>query len=134
VTASGTSVLAASTNGASGYSITVNGATLTSGANTITALGSGGTSTTGTEQFGLNLVSNTTPSVGAARSGTGTATAIANYGTANTFRFTTGESIASVAGPTNANTFTVSYIANIEGLTEAGVYTSNLTYIATANF
>lgn len=133
-TASGTSVMAASTNGASGYTITVNGATLTSGGNTITALASGGASTTGTEQFGLNLVSNTTPSVGAARSGAGTATALSNYGTANTFRFATGESVASVAGPTNANTFTVSYIANIEGLTEAGVYTSNLNYIATANF
>lgn len=133
-TASGTSVMAASTNGTLGYTITVNGATLTSGSNSITALSSGGTSSVGTEQFGLNLVANTTPSVGAARSGTGTAAALSNYGTANTFRFATGESIASVGGPTNANTFTVSYIANIAGLTEAGVYTSNLNYIATANF
>ena len=134
VTTSGTSVMAASTNGASGYTITVNGATLTSGGNTITALAAGGASTTGTEQFGLNLVSNATPAVGAARTGTGSAAALGNYATANSFRFVTGESVASVAGPTNANTFTVSYIANIEGLTEAGAYTSNLNYIATANF
>jgi hypothetical protein len=133
-TQSGTSVLAASTNAGSGYSITVNGATLTSGANTITALSSGGTSSVGTKQFGLNLVSNTTPSVGSAVSGTGTASAAANYNTSNTFRFATGEIIASVAGPSNANAFTISYIANIDGLTPPGSYTSNLTYIATANF
>lgn len=133
-TSSGTSVFAASTNGSNGYSVTVNGATLTSGSNTITALSSGGTSTIGTKQFGLNLASNSTPSVGSAASGTGTATAAVNYGTSNTFRFATGETIASASGPTNANTFTVSYIANIDGLTPAGSYTSNLTYVATANF
>lgn len=133
-TSSGTSVFAASTNGSNGYSVTVNGATLTSGGNTITALASGGTSSVGTKQFGLNLVSNTTPSVGSAVSGSGSATAVANYGTSNTFRFATGEIIASASGPTNANAFTVSYIANIDGITPPGAYTSNLTYIATANF
>lgn len=133
-TSSGTSVFAASTNGSSGYSVTVNGTTLTSGSNTITALASGGTSSVGTKQFGLNLMSNTTPSVGSAASGSGTATAAANYGTSNTFRFATGETIASATGPTNANTFTVSYIANVDGITPPGAYTSNLTYVATANF
>lgn len=133
-TSSGTSVMAASTNGSSGYSITVNGATLTSGSNTITALGSGGTSSVGTKQFGLNLMSNTTPSVGSAVSGTGSGAAASNYNTSNTFRFATGETVASASGPTNANAFTVSYIANIDGVTPPGSYTSNLTYIATANF
>jgi hypothetical protein len=126
--------MAASTNGSSGYSITVNGATLTSGSNTITALGSGGTSTVGTKQFGLNLMSNTTPSVGSAVSGTGSGAAATNYNTTNTFRFATGETVASASGPTNANAYTVSYIANIDGVTPPGSYTSNLTYIATANF
>lgn len=130
----GTSVLAASTNGTTGYSITVNGATLTSGSNTITALSSGGTSSVGTKQFGLNLVSNSSPSVGSAVSGGGSATAASGYATANNFRFATGETVASASGPTNANAFTVSYIANIDGVTPPGSYTSNLTYIATANF
>jgi hypothetical protein len=133
-TASGTSVMAASTNGAGGYTIIVNGTTLTSGLNTITALETGDVSIIGTEQFGLNLVSNTTPAVGEATTGVGTALPVLDYGTPDTFRFASGEALATVTGPTNANTFTVSYIANIEGLTEAGSYTSNLTYIATANF
>jgi hypothetical protein len=134
-TAIGTSVMAASTNGATGYTITVNGITLASGGNTITALASGGGSTTGSRQFGLNLAgNNTTPAVGAAVSGTGSGAATTNYGTDDTFRFATGETVASASGPTNANTFTVGYIANIDGVTPVGAYTTNLTYIATANF
>ncbi|MGK3946406.1 hypothetical protein ABK046_49630, partial [Streptomyces caeruleatus] len=79
--------MAASTNGTLGYTITVNGNTLTSGSlDEIDPLPTGGTSSVGSEQFGLNLVANTTPAVGAARSGSGTAAALSNYGTANTFR------------------------------------------------
>ena len=134
-TATGTSIISASTNGNSGYSITVNGATLTSGVNTITALASGGASAIGSKQFGINLAgANTTPAVGAAVTGTGTATAATNYGTNNNFRFTSGDTVASVSGPSNANTFTVGYIANIDGITPAGAYTSNLTYTALANY
>ena len=127
--------MAATTNGSSGYTITVNGPTLTSGANTITALSSGGGSTVGTKQFGINLAgANTAPVVGAAVSGSGSGTATANYGINNNFRFASGNTIASAAGPTNANTFTIGYIANIDGLTSPGVYNTVLTYDATANY
>lgn len=134
-TSTGTSIMAASTNGSTGYSVTVNGSTLTSGSNTIAPLATGGASTVNTQQFGLNLAgSNTTPVIGAIKTGAGTANATANYGTNNLFRFTSGEIVASAAGPTNANKFTVSYIANIDGLTAPGLYTTVLTYVATANF
>lgn len=131
---SGTSVLAAATNGTTGYVISVNGPTLTSGANTISALATQTASSVGTSQFGLNLVANTTPSVGTAASGSGSAVATANYGTTNQYRYVTGDNVASASGPTNGNTFTVSYLANISGTTAPGAYTSNLTYIATATF
>lgn len=133
-TSTGTSIMAASTNAVLGYTITVSGGTLTSGSNTITALASGATSSIGTKQFGLNLVANTVPSVGTGVSGSGTATPTVNYGTSNTFRLGTGESVATIGGVTNANTFTVSYIANIDGSTPAGNYTTTLTYVATPNF
>ena len=135
-TASDTSVFAASTNATSGYTVTVSGATLTSGSDTITALAGGGASSPGSSQFGINLVANSTPSVGVAVSGTGTASAEANYNSADSFRFNPAatESVASVGAPTNGNTFTVSYIANIAGTTPPGSYTSNLNYVATANF
>lgn len=133
-TASGTSVFAASTNGAHGYAVTVNGTTLTSGTDTIAAMASNSASTVGTSQFGINLVSNATPSVGSSVTGTGTAAPATNYNTANSYRFVNGETVASASVPTNANTFTVSYIANIAGVTPPGHYTTNLHYDATANF
>lgn len=134
-TSVGTSVISAATNGTTGYSINVSGSTLTSGDNTITAMSSGGASTVGSRQFGLNLVGgNTTPVVGASVTGTGTGFVGSGYDMANNFRFVTGETIASASGPTNANTFTVSYIANIDGSTPAGTYTTILNYTATANF
>lgn len=126
--------MSAATNANSGYAITVNGVTLTSGANTITALASQTASTQGNSQFGINLKANATPSVGSEVSGSGSGTASANYGTADQFRFVTGDTVASASGPTNSNTYTVSYIANISGSTKPGSYATDLTYIATATF
>lgn len=132
--ASGTSNMTASTNATSGYNITVSGNTLQSGANQITALSSPTTSAIGSKQFGINLVANTTPSVGTAISGSGTGTAQTGYNSANNFKFASGDIVAASTGPTNANTYTVSYIANIDGITGAGAYSTNLNYVATANF
>jgi len=134
-TATGSSVMAASTNGSAGYAITISGSTLASGSNTITALSSGGGSTIGTKQFGINLAgSNTAPAVGQAVSGSGTGAPTINYGTGNNFRFVSGDTVASATGSTNANTFTIGYIANIDGMTPSGVYNTILTYTATANY
>ena len=132
--ASSTSQFGVGTNGATGYVVTVNGSTLTSGGNTISALASQTASSAGTEQFGINLKANTTPSVGAEADGSGTATADANYGTADQFRFVTGDTIASKNSPDIFRRFTVSYLANITTGTEAGSYSTALTYIATATF
>src|SRR6266404_1901788 len=70
-TATTKSQMAASTNAQSGYSITVNGPTLTSGSNTILAMhtnAGGDAGVRGTSQFGINLKANTTttstPAVG----------------------------------------------------------------------
>jgi hypothetical protein len=137
-TNSGTSVMAASTNGTSGYSITLNGGTLTCaacpGTPTIAALASQTASSIGAAQFGSNLRNNATPDVGVDPSGSGSGTYTANYGTADQYRFVTGDSVASAAGPTNANAFTVSYIVNVPGSQAAGTYTATMTYICTATF
>lgn len=133
-TRSGTSVMQAQTNAANGYTITVNGTTLSSGINTIPALASQTASTTGVSQFGLNLRDNATPDEGAEPTGAGSGSYTGNYGTADLYRFVSGDSVASAAAPTNANTFTSSYIVNIGGSQAAGVYTATMTYICTASF
>ncbi len=133
-TGSGTSTMSASTNATGGYAISVNGVTLTSGLNTIAALAANAASSQGTSQFGINLKANATPSVGSEVSGSGSGTAAANYNTADSYRFVTGETVASASGPSNSNTFTTSYIANVGGAQAAGSYSTTLTYIATATF
>ena len=133
-TGSGTSQLGAATNAGSGYAITVAGSTLTAGSYTITANAANAASTQGTEQFGLNLAANTTPAVGQAPDGTGTGTATANYATANSYRFVTGDTLASTSAADNFRRYTVSYIANAAGATEPGSYSTTLTYVCTATF
>jgi hypothetical protein len=146
-TATATSQMAASTNAGTGYNITVNGATLTSGSNTVTAMGSATTGARGTRQFGLNLRANTTststPAVGSDLTPTSNGTnfkgqALTGYSTIDTFKFVTGDSVANSAnggaGPTDTQLYTVSYIANVSGSQPPGVYTSTLTYICTATF
>ncbi len=121
-------VLTVATNASSGYALTYNGATLTSGGNTIdvaTVTGDGD-GTQDVEQFGLSL------------STSGDATIASGYQRDATpdFNFvaSTTTTIASETGPTNTETFSVSYLANIRGNTEAGAYSTTLTYIATGTF
>lgn len=133
-TGSGTSQFGVGTNSSSGYSVTVNGATLTSGSDTITANATQATSSQGSEQFGLNLRDNATPNIGADVDGAGDGTVEANYNTADQYRFVTGDAVASDGEADDFRLFTVSYIANISTATEAGAYTATMTYIATATF
>lgn len=146
-TATATSQMAASTNAGSGYVITVNGPTLTSGGNTITGMNSATTGVRGTSQFGLNLKLNTTatsnPAVGTevAPAANGTnyrGQAITGYNTVDTFKFTSGDSVANSsnggAGGSDAQIFTVAYIVNVPGSQPAGTYTTTLTYICTPTF
>lgn len=114
------------TNASNGYTITVNGTTLTSGLNTISAIGSSNTaSTAGTEQFGLRM----TASGG---SGAVTAPYAASGFALDTAAFP--DEVASAAGSSANTTYSVRYVANITSSTEAGAYSSTLTYVATANF
>ena len=118
--------LIASTNSGSGYNITVDGNTLTSGANTITAIGATNTApATGTEQYGLRM---------AATGGSGTVSApyAASGFALDTAAFP--DEVAYCAGASADTTYSVRYVANIAGITEAGSYTSTLTYVATGNF
>lgn len=136
--ASGSHTMTIATNAGSGMAATVTGTTLTSsgtGNPTITACASGCTSTINSEQFGINLKNNATPDIGAEATGTAPIGAAATgYDTVDTFRFVTGETIASSSGGINSTVFTISYLANIAGATEAGTYTTNLTYTASGNF
>lgn len=127
--------LAAATNGVSGYSISYNGASLASGMNTIDAMAAKGTSSTGVEQFGLNLKLNTVPATGAEPVG-GSGSPTADYNTANQYKYTVGTptTLATAGGITALTTYTASYIVNVASTTEYGAYNTTITYICTGNF
>lgn len=142
-TATATSMMAASTNASTGYAITYNGTTLMSGGNSVTPMDNAGaaeTSTVGTSQFGMNLVVNTTPAVGAAVTPADNGsnllgTAATNYDTADNFKFsTTGDTVATSSAGTDIQAYTISYMVNVNGAQTAGTYQTTLTYICTATF
>jgi hypothetical protein len=129
-TGTGVSDLAVATNG-TGYSISYSGTTLTSGSNSIANMGTKATSTQGSAQFGMNLMVNTTPAVGVAKTGSGTIAS--NYSTANSFTFIpAGEAMAT--GTNTSDAYTVSYIANIPATQAPGAYTATVNYVATSTF
>jgi hypothetical protein len=118
--------MTAGTNAPTGYAISVQGATLTSGGNTIDALASNAASNPGTEQFGLRIN---------ASGGSGTVSApYAAAGYAYTGTASTAAQVASASGPSATTTYSVRYLANIAALTEAGSYSTSHTYVATGNF
>lgn len=154
-TATATSQMSASTNAGSGYVITVNGPTLMSGTNSISAMTNMEQTLHGVSQFGLNLRANTVATstvavgteVASASNGTNfKGQALAGYDTVDRFKFnnTAGENnVANSAyvdgttqtlGGSDAQIFTVSYIVNVPGSQPAGSYTTTLTYICTPTF
>ena len=124
------------TNATGGFTITASGVTLASGAYTIDEIGAtAAAATTGTEQFGINLVNNATPDVGADPSGTAPLGSAADqYNVADLFAYNNGDTVATSSAAIGSTTFTVSYIANIASATEGGTYAATITYAATGNF
>ena len=155
-TAYSLSQMAASTNAGSGYVITVNGPTLTSGGNDINPMATRGARVRGSEQFGMNLVANTaavstgidlitapftiaSSAVVPAANGTNfRGQPVTDYGTVDEFKYVDGNTVAASdnggAGATDAQIYTVSYIANVPGSQPAGTYATTLTYICTPTF
>lgn len=128
-----TSQFAVATNGL-GYTATIFGSTMTAGNRTITPLTATSGSIPGTGQFGINLVANTAPSVGANVTGTGTGVAFGQYSLSNQFRFVSGEVVARSLLPSEWNRFTISYLVNIPSDQSAGRYASTVSVIVTTTF
>lgn len=121
-----------SSNSSSGYTITVQGQTLTSqqnASNTITQTGpSPAVSSPGSEQFGIY----------ATLSG-GIGGVIATpYVTPSSFGYdataTSSAIFATGSSSSGSTVYSLHYLANISSLTEAGTYSANLIYVGTANF
>lgn len=129
----------------SSYVVRSYGTTLTSeNSSTIDAIVSAAASATGTEQFGMNLVNNASPDIGAdpvfdPSNSFADGEAATGYSTADQFQFVSGDIIAQHGtNPTNPawgqTNYTISYIANVSAITDAGSYTMTHTLVATPTF
>lgn len=117
----------------SGYVVETMSNPPTNGTKTLTGMPSAAASSQGTEQFGINLVANTSPvAQGAAPSLQPNSTfangiAATGYDTTNTYKYVVGDIIARSGsgrawGQTN---YTISYIANAGPITTGGLFSMN---------
>jgi hypothetical protein len=115
-------------------------------------LTTGAGSSTGTEQFGINLVANSCPAntspsgPGACSGGLGTdpqevpdtsfsfGHAAPGYDTADTYKYNNGDTIAYSNSSSGETDYTISYLMNISAITPAGTYTMNHVLVATSTF
>lgn len=136
-TATATSTFTVSNYTSYGYIVQITGTPPTNGPHVIAPMATTATPTVGTEQFGINLVANTLPSVFGANPDHGqfgVGSAVANYNTPNQFRYVSGDVIASAPKTSGITTYTISYIADVSPLTPGGQYTSNQSIICTATY
>lgn len=129
-----TSQFAASTNDVTGCDVYVLGTTMTSGNNVIPPVIFGPADHPGVDQFGINLRRNTAPAVGADPDGAGTVAPDAGYSSPNLFSFVPGSQIANSPESTDYSRVTVSYVVNVGSGQPPGVYSTTLTYLASAQF
>lgn len=131
---SATSQFGVATNAIGGYVVTVNGNTMTSGNKTIAALDLPAAYNAGVQQFGINLRANTNPALGQDAFGAGIGTVSPGYDVPDVFQFHSGDPVAAAPTGTLFNTFTVTYIVNVDADLPSGIYNTTIAYICTAAF
>ncbi len=94
----------------------------------------------GTEQFGINLVHNTSPTSFGANpaqvpsSAFSFGQAASGYNTANQYKYVPGDTIAYSNSSSGETDYTISYIYNISNITPGGTYDFKDILVATATF
>jgi len=125
---------------ASGYSVTTTSSPPVNSTYTLAAPATPTASAVGTEQFGINLVANTSPATfGAAPqqlpdSSFSFGIAEPGYNTTNLYKYVKDDVIARSNSSTSVTTYTISYIFNIKSSTAGGTYKFNHILVATGTY
>lgn len=120
-----------------GYVVQIFGDPPTHNNHTLTAMATTSPSQVGQEQFGINLVANTSPiNIGANldNGDFGTGTVETGYDTPNNYRYVDGDIIASAGQDSGVTDYTMTFIANVSPLTPGGKYNIAQTLIATGTY
>lgn len=125
---------------AGGYTVTTTSNPPRNNNYTLAGLTTPTASAVGTEQFGINLVANTSPATFGAvpqqvpNSDFSFGSAEPGYNTANLYKYVKDDIIARANSSTSITTYTVSYIFNINTRTAGGTYTFNHILVATGTY
>ena len=120
-----------------GYVVQIYGTTPTHDTHSIDAMAATNTSQAGVEQFGINLVANTSPASFGANPNNGQfgyGSVMSNYATPDNFRYVSGETIARATKNSGVTVYTISYVVNVAPLTPGGTYTADQTLIVTGTY
>lgn len=129
------SQMAVGTNATGGFAITANGIPMSAGTSVIDSPATPTESKPGEDQFGINLVANSSPAVGNDPEGIwANAITSPDYGIPDHYKFVPGDVVAYSPNVSLMKKFTVSYIVNSSENLRAGVYTTTITYIASGRF
>jgi len=125
---------------ASGYVVMNASPPPKNGSYTLNTLTTPTASNNSTEQFGINLVSNSSPSIAGSANpvqnptGFGFGAAATGYNTTNLFKYVNGDTIASSSKSSGETDYTISYLFNTTSVTPGGTYTMNHMLVATSTF
>lgn len=138
-TATGTANVQVRTYLSSGYNMVIAGSPPKINAHTLSTSAFSGPSMPGQEQFGINLVKNTSPNVGedpeqVPDNTFGFGFPNGNYSVGNNFMYQDGATVASSNTSSGQTNYTVSFIANMANNTPAGKYTTDLSIVVVAAF
>lgn len=138
-TVTGTATFSVLNYTAYGYVVSLLGNSPNNGAHQLAPLSSNASAIIGTEQFGINLRDNSSPDVGAdlvqVPSGSFSYGAVAgNYNTPDSFRYVSGETIASAPKTSGQTNYTISYIVNTAVTTPGGQYSGNQIILCTGTY
>lgn len=140
VAATGTATFSVLNYTSYGYIVQIIGTPPATGAHQLTAMSSTGPSSTGAEQFGINLVANTSPATFGANpvqvpdSSFSFGSVSSNYNSANNYRYVAGETIASAPKSSGETDYTISYIANVATTTPGGTYSGGQTIVCVGTY
>lgn len=123
-----------------GYVVSIIGNPPSNGSHTLANMSSTAASSAGTEQFGINLVANTSPATFGADpvqipdNTFSFGSAASNYNTANNFRYNSGDTIAQATKSSGQTNYTISYIINAATTTPGGSYSGNQALVCTGTY
>jgi hypothetical protein len=117
-----------------GYIVQTIGTPPSNGAYTLTAMSSQAASSPGTEQYGINLKANTSPTTFGSNPSGGFGIAASGYDTANQYKYVNGDVIASAPKSSGQTDFTISYIVNAKTTTAGGQYVGNQVLVCTGTY